>query len=387
MSPTRTRNELRYYGGGSVRKRGSIYVIRYWVNGTQREESSKQPSKAVALKMLEERVGAVRRGDILPEKKAPASWDQMVEWYKSDFEKRGKRDAQKRDEILTHLTTYFAGFVAPAISLEKIEAYKTHRLSEKAAPGTVNREVAALKRMLKITRKFGYTLAIADFEDIELMAEPEARQRAIEPHEYEALMEAAKPEPLVVGDLLTFLYLAGPRRSQAVLLTWKEVNPDTWTIDWPGRRLKSGRRQLFECSALPALVDVMQRRRADRHPGCDYVFHLNGHHLDNLLDDIWPRLCKRAGLKAGREGIIIHDFRRSAVATLKAAGLDTEAIQEWIGWRTPQMVTRYYTSRPSQVALGERVQATLKARGHLQLVTPPATAAAQRRARRAANSA
>jgi site-specific recombinase XerD len=51
-----------------------------------------------------------------------------------------------------HLKPYFERFEAEALTTDHIEAYVTRRLAEKAAPATINRELAALKRL--------YTLAV-----------------------------------------------------------------------------------------------------------------------------------------------------------------------------------------------------------------------------------
>lgn len=54
----------------------------------------------------------------------------------------------------------------------------------------------------------------------------------------------------------------------------------------------------------------------------------------------WKRICDRAGVKAGREGIVLHDARRSSARNKRAAGV-TSVIMDLQGWRSESMFRRY----------------------------------------------
>ncbi len=59
-----------------------------------------------------------------------------------------KRKATERVKIsVRHLARYFEGFRVPEITTPRIEAYIEGRLAECAANASINRELAALKRM------------------------------------------------------------------------------------------------------------------------------------------------------------------------------------------------------------------------------------------------
>jgi hypothetical protein len=57
----------------------------------------------------------------------------------------------------------------------------------------------------------------------------------------------------------------------------------------------------------------------------------------------WKRLCKRAGLKCGRtEGYVIHDARRTAARTKRAAGVSETVTSKIMGWKPgSKMFARY----------------------------------------------
>jgi integrase len=55
----------------------------------------------------------------------------------------------------------------------------------------------------------------------------------------------------------------------------------------------------------------------------------------------WKRICDRASVRAGRDGIILHDARRSSARNKRAAGVSTSVIMSLQGWRSEAMFRRY----------------------------------------------
>jgi len=51
----------------------------------------------------------------------------------------------------------------------------------------------------------------------------------------------------------------------------------------------------------------------------------------------WANLCKRAGL----EGLILHDLRRSAAKAARRAGVPESVVMSMGGWKTADMFRRY----------------------------------------------
>ena len=57
----------------------------------------------------------------------------------------------------------------------------------------------------------------------------------------------------------------------------------------------------------------------------------------------WKRLCKRAGLKSGkREGYIIHDTRRTAARTKRAAGVSDTVTCKIMVWKPESKMFHRY---------------------------------------------
>jgi len=57
----------------------------------------------------------------------------------------------------------------------------------------------------------------------------------------------------------------------------------------------------------------------------------------------WKRLCKNAGVKSGKaEGYVIHDTRRTAARTKRAAGVSETVTCKIMGWKPgSKMFARY----------------------------------------------
>ena len=164
---------------GTIYKRGRTYWIQYCKNGQVYRESSGSSTKMVARQLLKQREGILSMGKKPPVDFERVKFDKLVEYIKDDYKRNGK-GLSDLDKRLKHLKPFFEGASVPKITTEQIEAYIRNRLSltckkcdckvdegalvkgkcpfckvgkdfeQGAENGTINRELAALKRMLNI---------------------------------------------------------------------------------------------------------------------------------------------------------------------------------------------------------------------------------------------
>jgi integrase len=93
---------------------------------------------------------------------------------------------------------------------------------------------------------------------------------------------------------------------------------------------------VFPFGLAPAFKALIKRRWAARN-GL-YVFHRHGQPLGiGALRAAWKRATKRAGL----EGMLVHDLRRTAARDFRRAGVSEGEIMKLCGWRTRSMFDRY----------------------------------------------
>jgi hypothetical protein len=136
--------------------------------------------KKRAQDFLDVHQGRVAEGQPLPVKLDRILFDELradlSAFYNATGKLRHPADAERR---LTHLDTAFRGWPAVNITPAAITAYAAKRLTEKVpvrrdgqlvpgpnnvAPATVNRELAMLKRLLRLAARNGKLLRVPAFD-------------------------------------------------------------------------------------------------------------------------------------------------------------------------------------------------------------------------------
>jgi integrase len=136
--------------------------------------------------------------------------------------------------------------------------------------------------------------------------------------------------------LVQFLRATGWRRDEGRLLAWSSVDRKGGIIRLEEARSKSGEPRVFPFGLAPALKALLKKRWAVRS-GL-YVFHRHGQPLGiGAVRAAWRRATKRAGL----QGMLVHDLRRTAARDFRRAGVSEGEIMKLCGWRTRSMFDRY----------------------------------------------
>ncbi len=245
-----------------------------------------------------------------------------------DYEINGKRSLESVRLSIRHLREFFGLDRAVDITADRVAKYVRERQREGAANGSINRELAALKRAFTLATRAG-KLGSAPY--IPLLEENNSRRGFLDHGSFLALREGL---PAYLRDPVTFLYLSGWRVSEMRTLEWRDV-------DLSGRELclrpevsknKDGR-------PLPLrgeLWEIIQRAHEKRRPDCRYVFQHNGEPIGDFRK-AWKTACKKAGLS----GIIVHDLRRTAVRNMVRAGIPERVAMELSGHKTRRVFDRY----------------------------------------------
>jgi integrase len=164
------------------------------------------------------------------------------------------------------------------ITTNRVRAYAAMRQGEGAANASINRELAALKRMFSLAVQDG---RLGTMPFIPTLEEDNVRQGFVDHAAFEALR---KNLPEYLKDPVTFLYLSGWRLGEMKALEWRDVLP------------LSGE-----------LLEIMERAHAKRRLDCPYVFHRDGEAIGDFRK-AWSNACKASGL--GRT--LVHDLRRTS---------------------------------------------------------------------------
>src|SRR5579885_1176653 len=348
-------------GMGRIFKRGPIYWIAYYHRGKEFRESSRSDSEAQARKLLKKRIGEVANGQLIGPSEERLGFDDLANMLITDYEINGKRSVDSVRLSIRHLREFFGLYRAIDITPDRISAYVRARQEEDAANGSINRELAALKRAFTLATRAG-KLNSAPY--IRLLEENNSRCGFLDHGSFLALRDGL---PAHLKDPVTFLYLSGWRVSEMRTLEWRDV-------DLSGRELclrpevsknKDGR-------PLPLrgeLLEIIQRAHDKRRPECPYVFHDDGQPIGDFRK-AWNTACKKAGLS----GIIVHDLRRTAVRNMVRAGIPERVAMALSGHKTRRVFDRYnIVSDSDRAQASELLQTHLGAQANRSKIEPIAT--------------
>ena len=132
-------------------KRGKTWWIKYYRNGKPYFESTKTTRKMTAKKLLDQREGEIGQGKMPGIYFDKITFDELAEDYITDCMFKGNKTVKASERyVRLHLGPFFGGEKASTISTAKVKAYIAHRIEAEATNATINRELAALKRMFRL---------------------------------------------------------------------------------------------------------------------------------------------------------------------------------------------------------------------------------------------
>lgn len=264
-----------------------------------------------------------------------------------DYAVNGKRSLDRVQDAFGQLREFFAGWKASHITPDALTRYTRARpegaLPNKrktptpAKPGTVNRELAYLRRAFHLALDAGVVAAIPKFR---LLRENNVRTGFFERPDLNILLVKSPPyvRPVYEG-----AYLTGWRsKSELLTRTWANIDFENgWLRLEPGEtKNEQGRefpltpqwRALFESQYGKA--KQIERTTGRRMPWI--FFHDDGARIKDFRI-AWRNACRRAGLTSRTP----HDSRRSAVRNLERSGVPRSAAMKMTGQLTESVYRRY----------------------------------------------
>ncbi|MGH7837102.1 MAG: tyrosine-type recombinase/integrase, partial [Candidatus Binataceae bacterium] len=255
-------------GMGRIFKRGSVYWIAFYHRGKEYRESSGSENESAAKQLLKQRIGEAGKGQVIGRTQERVTFDDLAQGMLADYQINGRRSLSSAQLSISHLRKFFGFDRAIDITANRVKVYAANRQHEGAANASINRELAALKRMFSLAVQDG-RLSLAPH--IPSLTEGNAREGFLDHSAFVALRENL---PNYLNDPVTFLYLSGWRVGEMRALEWRD-------IDLAGKvvRLRPAISKNKDGRLLPLsgeLLEMMERARAARRPDCPYVFHRGG---------------------------------------------------------------------------------------------------------------
>lgn len=205
-------------------------------------------------------------------------------------------------------------------------------------PSTVNRFLATLKTILKFKRQ--------PCDHIKLRKESKGRIRVISKDEETMAVNLLRNTGhskrrefyYDVADLVEVLVDTGMRLSEALTLTYEDVNFNSNLIHiWinKGERPRS-------VPMTKRVASILKKRSEGKAKN---PFNLTTYQSDKA----WAWAREQMGLKHDNE-FIIHALRHTCASRLVNAGVDLYVVKEWLGHSSIQVTERYAHLAPNKLA-------------------------------------
>ena len=204
--------------------------------------------------------------------------------------------------------------------------------SDDAADATIDNETGILHRAFKLAAEAGLVAWVPKVPRL-VKGHANAREAFVERAQHERILPELPSQ--VLRDWAIWAYGTGMRCGSMQALTWSGYNPGDRDVPSTAQ-VKTGRGLVLKLQKSPELAGVIERRLADRMPGCDLVFHRRGQRVGEFYTT-WCRALERAKLPH----FTIHDYRRTAVHDMVAAGIPERVAMAISGHLTRAISDRY----------------------------------------------
>ncbi len=331
--PVKKGKMARTRGSGSLFKQSTsrIWWVKYYRSGRSYRESTHTTDRAKAKKFLGKRLAEIATGTFTGLEVERITVAELAEGFLRDYrvnERRSLDDVQARWKL--HLQPFFGSMRATSVTSDLIARYVDERQQKRAANATVNRELAALKRMYRLG------LASTPPKVYRVPSFP----HLIEDNVRQGFLEDGQHEKLVKGSDLWFRAIVevgktyGWRVSELVNLHVKQVDLLSRSIRLePGTtKNREGREVLMTKAVYQLLSACVNGKSPD-----DQVFvRPDGKPVRDFREQ-WKNACAAAGVP----NLLFHDLRRTAARNLRRAGVAEGVIMKIGGWRTRSVFERY----------------------------------------------
>jgi integrase len=356
--------------------------MQYWDHGVRKRESTSTDDQREARKILNRillELDAMQSAEAVDEPTKLYVCDLFDALERDYLMNRKKSIRNIRGQWSSHLKAVFSQIPASELTADRIETYIVDRQKQGAANATINRELAALKRMYALalkTRKLSLRPYIPQLE------ERNVRKGFLKDQQYEALARETAAIGLWLRGMFEIGYIYGWRKTELLGLKVGQVDLIERTIDlYPGETKNDDARsvdmtdKVFEllCQLVSGKQpeDLVFTRDHDRSGRKSKI---GGRIVD--YRDAWTEACEAAGVPE----LLFHDLRRSGVRNMRRLGISEKVAMRISGHKTHSVFERYNivdrddlkeATRKMDAAAQKRRQAGLFEQPEMFSSTPP----------------
>jgi integrase len=299
----------------------------------QRERANTTKPKE-AEKVLRKRLGeistGVYSGPKLEKIKVSELADDRIREYRIN-RRKSIDDLEARWKL--HLKPFFGVLRAVEVTSQLVARYIDLRQQEEAENATINRELAALKRMFNLARQ-STPPKVQSVPYIAMLKEDNIRTGFLESKQHDGLAAETGKVGLWLRAVFETGYTYGWRHEELLALRVCQVNLVAGTIRLePGTTKNSeGREVSMTLPVRTLLTQCVHGKGQD-----DYVFTREDGKPVRDFRGTWGKACEAAKVPS----LLFHDLRRTAARNLRRAGVAEGVIMKIGGWKTRSVFERY----------------------------------------------
>jgi integrase len=323
----------KYRNAGGEKVEQSVLWLKYRdARGVLRRQSSGTSDVAEARRQLKRLEGDAVAGKVTAPRADKVTISDLANDLRAEYAANGRRSAKRLEGSLGHVLEALGHHRAIQLTTAEVTAYTLARHQEGAANATVNRELAALKRMFTLALK-GEKISRRPY--IAMLHEDNVRKGFFE---FEAYQATRRHLPEALRPVIDFAYITGWRMKAEILpLQWNQVDLVAGTVRLEVGTTKNREGRTFYLTPeLRACLEGQRAATAALGMICPWVFHRAGKPIKSFRR-AWKSACIAAGVSEARP----HDFRRTAVRNLERAGVPRSAAMAMVGHKTESVYRRY----------------------------------------------
>jgi integrase len=320
----------RGFGSWYRRARSRFWWIQYFRDGRRRRESVGSDKEKDAKDLLKRRLGEVDRD--LSSTPTLTVGDLYAALERDYVIQRNKSVRNVRSVWKHHLRIPFGEMAAAELDTDRISLYIAGRQMKSATNATINRELAALKRMYKLGKIAG---KLRDCPHIPHLEERNVRKGFVKDAQYEALARETGRVGLWLRTMFELGYTYGWRKSELLTMCVRQVDLAERTL-----RLEAGETKNDEARLVEMTNNVYELvGECVRGKGPDDLVFTRGKPAARIVDmrDAW----ERATTAAGCPELLFHDLRRSGVRNMRRQGISEKVAMTISGHKTRSVFERY----------------------------------------------
>ncbi len=372
-------------GDGCLYQKRGVWYLQFYVDGVRKKESLHTTDKGEAERLRRERAVQRDRGEVVAATRTVTVTDLYKALHTHTVNNARRLHAPRDLEgHWKHLEPTFGKLSATKITTSMIEDYKQRRRAAGAAPATVNRTLATLRRMFSYAMKEHHPPLVHVAPHVRMFSEKGNARRGFVEEPAFTRMAMVAGSPAVMAEegpwLRAFLecaYTYGWRKGELTSLRVRQCMFTAREIRLDSGTTKNGEgRVVYMTDAVHDLLKtlcegkepegaVFARKSVDKNtgkvvdvpvsdfraawwnlcieagvPGSDGKPSRYECSQCAALMQAHVKKCKCGGLRKYR-GLLVHDMRRSAARNMRRAGVAESTIMQAGGWKTRVMFERY----------------------------------------------